>query len=788
MRQQLKAMLSICFLLLNATLFAQQKLNFHYYDTLNFHQFSALKEDIGDARIVLLGEPDHNHGNIFTAKTEVMKMLHQEMGFEIVAFESGFYDLNKSHEAIARGENIKFAYTNSIFSILTSQEEFHPFMDYVAENYETLKVHGFDNQLSGYYAQETLIKDFAPYFNSEEEYQDWENCMEFIQDYDFPKALDIEKFLNHNNYLKEAIAKSDQVTKKDLIQTLHFISETAKDYYYNKSQKKTQEEFKAKDSNVRDRLMGENLLYLANKYHDKKIIVWGATGHLMNKIRGVLEELDEFNPMGSYIKEKWGDKAYILAFTGQDDDIYTEDNIEDHFYESGNAFAFLSLNEKVVFKSNVIGTEGGGIEELKTDWSLVFDGMFFVNQLKKGTYKGYDCGESQLKSDNIQQSNTKGTTFTFELKKGQKKDLPVYYFKDNSTFEKQVGIVFDQNTKEPIPYANVFTSESKTGTSTNDKGIFEIGLPSPQDSIVISSLGYETITIASSKTNLEIGLKPKVEEMSTLTISSEPLTAKSIMKKVIQNIPKNYNQGSFSYDIDADMITQTKKNGVYYVEREIDLHRNIGYQSWPLFGYRDSGNFTKLISARGCPIDSLKSDSPSYTEFDPKKSSTMLRVFTHNDVIAIRNNNFLNKGKLSKYDLEFSDVIIEDGKEIYVIKYKAKNLSFRSSVFMFLETINGVLHINAEDYALLKVDCYVVHNEKESKKFYEGDRKLKRHGAKVASMPFTKQETTYKKNKDGYYYLDELIGESNLPFYPTYNHLKVSDIKLGERNREEEVN
>ncbi|WP_044204439.1 hypothetical protein [Flammeovirga sp. OC4] len=117
MQNQLKATLTFCYLFLTTTLFSQEKYNFQYFDSLDFQQFSVLKEAIGDARIVLLGEPDHNHGNIFFAKTEVMKMLHQEMGFEIVAFESGFYDLNKSHEAIAKGENIKFAYVNSIFTI-----------------------------------------------------------------------------------------------------------------------------------------------------------------------------------------------------------------------------------------------------------------------------------------------------------------------------------------------------------------------------------------------------------------------------------------------------------------------------------------------------------------------------------------------------------------------------------------------------------------------------------------------------------------------------------------------
>ncbi|NME67009.1 erythromycin esterase family protein [Flammeovirga aprica] len=787
MRQQLKAMLSICFLLLNATLFAQQKLNFHYYDTLNFHHFSALKEDIGDARIVLLGEPDHFHGNIFTAKTEVMKMLHEEMGFEIVAFESGFYDLNKSHEAIAKGENVKYAYTKSIFSIWTSQEEFHPFMDYVAENYEMLKVHGFDNQISGHYAQETLIEDFAPYFENEGDYQIWHNNMNYIQDYYFPKFLNLADFLSKNEALKEAISKSSNPQKEDLIQTLSFISESAKDYYHNDPGNKSQEDFKAKDSNIRDQLMAENLLYLAEKYPDKKIIVWGATGHLLNKIRGALEELDEFNPMGSYIKEKWGDKAYILAFTGQDDDIYTEDNIEDHFYESGNAFAFLSLNEKAIFKSNVIGTEGGGIEELETDWSKAFDGMFFVNQLQKGTYKEYNCGTSTLPEES-NQTDDNGTTFSFELKEGEKKSIPSHYLKDNISFNKQKGLVYDQNTKAPIPFVNVITSYSKIGTSTNEKGSFEISIPSEQDSILLSSIGYETLKIATSDNNLEIYLQPKVEEMSTLNISSEPLTAKSIMKKVIQNIPKNYNQGAFSYIIEGGMVFKAFNGITYFAERKIDLYNHDGYQSTSLFGLQDFKSFNNLFSVKICEMDSIKNSPPPFKKVDPKKSPGWQRFYVSYDIMDVRHNNFLDKGKLSKYDLEFSDVKIENGKEIFVIKFKAKNVSFRSSVFLDMKTINGVLYINAEDYALLKAECYVTHEGEEIQKYYDSDKRLRKLKLKVPSMPFTQQVTTYKKSSEGYYYMDEIISESNLPLKPSFDHLKVSEIKIGERNRENEIN
>nr|WP_256380336.1 carboxypeptidase-like regulatory domain-containing protein [Flammeovirga sp. OC4] len=413
--------------------------------------------------------------------------------------------------------------------------------------------------------------------------------------------------------------------------------------------------------------------------------------------------------------------------------------------------------------------------------------MFFVDQLKKGTYKEYDCGTSTLPNES-NQIDDNGTAFSFELKEGVKKSIPTYYLKDNISFNKQKGVVYDQNTKAPIPFVNVITSHSKMGTSTNEKGSFEISIPSEQDSILFSSIGYETLKIATSDSNLEIYLQPKVEEMSTLNISSEPLTSKSIMKKVIQNIPKNYNQEAFSYIIEGGMVFKIFNGTTYFAEREIDLHYHEGYQSTALFGPHIFKSFNILLSVKICEMDSIKNSPPPFKKIDPQKSPGWQRFYTSYDIMDVRHNNFLDKGKLSKYDLEFSDVKIENGKEIFVIKFKAKNVSFRSSVFLDMKTINGVLYINAEDYALLKAECYVTHKREEIQEYYDSNKWVRKHKLKVPSMPFTQQITTYRKSSEGYYYMDEIISESNLPLNPSFDHLKVTEIKIGERNRKEEIN
>ena len=55
--------------------------------------FSFLKEELKDVQVVMLGENTHFDGNVFEMKTKIVQYLHQEMGFNTIAFESGIYDV-----------------------------------------------------------------------------------------------------------------------------------------------------------------------------------------------------------------------------------------------------------------------------------------------------------------------------------------------------------------------------------------------------------------------------------------------------------------------------------------------------------------------------------------------------------------------------------------------------------------------------------------------------------------------------------------------------------------------
>jgi hypothetical protein len=57
----------------------------------NSADLEPLREVIGNRRIVMLGESTHGDGATFAAKIRLIKFLHERMGFDVLAFESGFY-------------------------------------------------------------------------------------------------------------------------------------------------------------------------------------------------------------------------------------------------------------------------------------------------------------------------------------------------------------------------------------------------------------------------------------------------------------------------------------------------------------------------------------------------------------------------------------------------------------------------------------------------------------------------------------------------------------------------
>ncbi|HVG43276.1 MAG TPA: erythromycin esterase family protein, partial [Longimicrobium sp.] len=125
----------------------------------DFSDLQPLKAAIGSSRVVLLGEQSHGDGTTFLAKARLIAFLHQEMGFDVLAWESGLWDVRQVWQHVQAGEAVLPASRRGVFGIWTGSQEVLPTLDYVQETVGTahpLELAGFDNQLTGTLARDSL--------------------------------------------------------------------------------------------------------------------------------------------------------------------------------------------------------------------------------------------------------------------------------------------------------------------------------------------------------------------------------------------------------------------------------------------------------------------------------------------------------------------------------------------------------------------------------------------------------------------------------------------------------
>jgi erythromycin esterase len=128
----------------------------------NFEDLRPLKQSIGNSRVVMLGEQSHRDGATFDAKTRLIRFLHEQMGFNVLAFESGLYDCEVGNTMLMQGRPAADALNSSIFGIWAKGEKMVPLFDYLAATTKTahpLVLTGFDIQFSSDNRQ-TIASEF----------------------------------------------------------------------------------------------------------------------------------------------------------------------------------------------------------------------------------------------------------------------------------------------------------------------------------------------------------------------------------------------------------------------------------------------------------------------------------------------------------------------------------------------------------------------------------------------------------------------------------------------------
>jgi hypothetical protein len=93
----------------------------------------------------------------------------------------------------------------------------------------------------------------------------------------------------------------------------------------------------------------------------------------------------------------------------------------------------------------------------------------------------------------------------------------------NLCFSQIKSVIIDSETKEKIPFVNIWVENENIGTTSNEKGEFELKINSTKI-ILFSAIGFETKKITSDSIKNIVELKPLITELDEIIINSKKLS------------------------------------------------------------------------------------------------------------------------------------------------------------------------------------------------------------------------------------------------------------------------
>ncbi len=392
-----------------------------------FDDLGFLKSVIGSRRIVQLGESGHGVSEFSKAKVRLIKYLHEQMGFDVMAFESGLFDCWKAQQLA--DPDPEQTMSQCLFGVWNTDEvlELFAYMKETRATARPLILAGVDIAASGSLPKTAAADLFAEVVGKiDTAYAARARTAEsqFQQHYSSAASRALIYPAQKEAIMNELEAKYGLSAKFDTLYNFLSANIAALKARYPEDPRTPvvarQAAFSRlqvmKGSHIagfiepqthRDRGMAENLDVLLDElYPGKKVIVWAHNAHIMHD-RVAMRRVNSFatfpQSMGSFVAAKRRAQLYtvgLLMYRGQaaynSGEPYTitpalPGSVEATLYRARKQSIFVDMLGQTRTAGNAWMFEATPVKEWGlNDYRFVpraqFDGILFIDTVNPPRY------------------------------------------------------------------------------------------------------------------------------------------------------------------------------------------------------------------------------------------------------------------------------------------------------------------------------------------------------------------------------------------------------------------
>jgi erythromycin esterase len=365
---------------------------------------------------VQLGENGHGTSEFSQLKVRLIRYLHTELGYEVIAFESGLYSCQRANERVGR-LNAEELMRTCVFGIWHTDEVL-PLFEYIIESRRRdrpLWLAGFDVQMtgSGWRHRPEFFRDLIEPFDPEQANRAFAldslflhravvvEDREYIMSHEAELLAEFEALATFLDERRDEIATAARVDPSQVALAAQAARSAAT--FVRQGAADVRDHGSPDAFEIRDQGMADNLEFIADRlYPEKKIMVWAHNAHVRHDGRAVHPH--PAKSMGGWLDERRGEELYTIGFymhKGQAArnnrrvyDVFRAPagSVESVLSKAGSPWLFLDLSSAAhqpvtswIFTPRVALLDGSRRETLVPVDQ--YDGLIFIDSVSPPHYR-----------------------------------------------------------------------------------------------------------------------------------------------------------------------------------------------------------------------------------------------------------------------------------------------------------------------------------------------------------------------------------------------------------------